>query len=238
MGLASKLKASQQGAAAALPQQQQGQQQMYGAPPPAGGYAPPPQGAPGYAPRELPHLVNTPHPQPVLQGDPVNTHHLQLVLQVAPANTLLPLHPPQVVTLLPLHLLQVVTLLPCIRSRWLRTTPHRWGIPTRRSPARSHPTTHLHPPSRATIRHASPPAAGGGQQYGTLPASQQSGSYDILSRHLRRIVTTNQITQFYPEATLNALVSRLAAVDFSRLSSAWNIPKEIAYECLRWHCTM
>ncbi|KAJ3102917.1 hypothetical protein HDU97_000230 [Phlyctochytrium planicorne] len=85
------------------------------------------------------------------------------------------------------------------------------------------------PPPGGQGQYAPPPQQGYDQppqQFGTM----RTNNSDVLSRHLRGIINNNGIQSFYPEPVLNNLIGKLSQIDFQRLSSSWNIPKEIAYD--------
>lgn len=73
------------------------------------------------------------------------------------------------------------------------------------------------------------------QQYGqqqppTRPPQQagagQSGS--VIRDNLTRIVRENQLEPFYPPQKLQQVIAKVEAINFQALSSAWDIPMEIA----------
>ncbi|KAJ3117781.1 hypothetical protein HDU96_005562 [Phlyctochytrium bullatum] len=52
-------------------------------------------------------------------------------------------------------------------------------------------------------------------------------NFDIILRHLRRIVAENQLQCLWPDEGVVELAGKLARIDFTRLSTGWNIPREI-----------
>ncbi|KAJ3117789.1 hypothetical protein HDU96_005570 [Phlyctochytrium bullatum] len=90
------------------------------------------------------------------------------------------------------------------------------------APASSVRPSSEYPPPGA---FASPPA-----QYATLPPAAAAQSADILSRHLRNIVAQNGLQNLFPEQVLGPLIQKLSQLDFTKLSQAWSIPREIAFD--------
>ncbi|KAI8848627.1 hypothetical protein BC829DRAFT_375052 [Chytridium lagenaria] len=88
-------------------------------------------------------------------------------------------------------------------------------------------THRLRPPPGAPLRlrtsaapyTPAPPA-------GNIHADQTN----ILLNHLTSLVKSNHLETFYPPQRINELAQRLGKVDFTKISTAWRIPLEIAFD--------
>ncbi|KAJ3117782.1 hypothetical protein HDU96_005563 [Phlyctochytrium bullatum] len=89
-----------------------------------------------------------------------------------------------------------------------------------------------------------PPYAGGNSGVAAQPIPRnstvsgapgaQNPNFEIVLRHLRRIVGENNLQCLYPDQLLFEMAQRLAGKDFGRLSSTFNIPREIVGGLLFW----
>ncbi|KAJ3114454.1 hypothetical protein HDU96_002074 [Phlyctochytrium bullatum] len=85
----------------------------------------------------------------------------------------------------------------------------------------------------ATNPFADPVPAAASTSYAATPEVSQetyAKQHALLTRHYDRIVAENRLQAFYPPARLQEVVRKVAAVDFTNLSSFWRIPTEIAYD--------
>ncbi|KAJ3116110.1 hypothetical protein HDU96_010404 [Phlyctochytrium bullatum] len=76
-----------------------------------------------------------------------------------------------------------------------------------------------------------PPPATAGYPAPSAPApGVHPDQFNIIHRHLTTLVKSNQLDIFYPPHRIQEIAGRLAKVDFTRISSAWRIPLEIAFD--------
>ncbi|KAJ3096289.1 hypothetical protein HDU97_006047 [Phlyctochytrium planicorne] len=71
------------------------------------------------------------------------------------------------------------------------------------------------------------------QTFAPIPQPQSNihpDQYNIIHRHLNTLVNANNLSIFYPASRIQEIARKLATVDFSKISTAWRLPQEIAFD--------
>ncbi|KAJ3098397.1 hypothetical protein HDU97_004025 [Phlyctochytrium planicorne] len=79
--------------------------------------------------------------------------------------------------------------------------------------------------SNPQVPGGAPPPA-----YSAPQGNLHPDQYNILHRHLQKLVADNGLSIFYPPERVEALARKMAVTDFTRISTAWRLNLEIAFD--------